>query len=281
MNTVRINEDLLRAFKNSMISDEKSEGTVNKYLHDVKVFGEWLQGEIITKEAAVKWKNHLLESGLAAVTVNSMIAALNTFFRFVGCEECRLRLLRLQKRFFRENERELTKKEYERLIRAAYADGKERLGLLMETMCATGIRVSEVKYITCHAVRKGRAEIYLKGKQRIILIPDKLQRKLRKYAAKTGITAGEIFVSRSGRSLDRRQIWAEMKRLCTLAKVAYEKVFPHNLRHLFARCFYSICPDPMRLADVMGHSNIETTRIYLISTEKEHIKKTARLNLVL
>lgn len=277
----RITKETTAGFERYLHQEEKSRGTVDKYVRDVKAFAVWLAGEQVSREKAADWKEHLLNEGRAPVTVNSMIAAVNTFFGFMGWDDCRVKSLRLQKRFFRENERELTKPEYERLLKAAYDQGKERLGLLMETMCATGIRVSEVRYITTEAIKKGRAEISMKGKHRVILIPDKLCRKLRKYVVRTKRGDGEIFTGRSGQSLDRRQIWAEMKALCKIAGIAAEKVFPHNLRHLFARSFYQVFQNIVSLADVLGHSSIETTRIYLISTEEEHIKKIARLDLVL
>ena len=188
--------------------------------------------------------------------------------------------LRMQRRMFREDRRELTNREYERLVSAAGSLGRERLALVMETVCAAGIRVGEVKYITVEAARSGRAEVRLKGKVRVILLPAKLSRKLLAYAKRHKITAGEVFVTRGGKSLSRKQIWAEMKSLCALAGVAASKVFPHNLRHLFARTFYAASRDVAKLADVLGHSSIETTRIYLISTGSEQIKALDRLNLV-
>ena len=200
--------------------------------------------------------------------------------RFAGAPEMQIKPLRMQRRMFREDRRELTNREYERLVSAAGSLGRERLALVMETVCAAGIRVGEVKYITVEAARSGRAEVRLKGKVRVILLPAKLSRKLLAYAKRHKITAGEVFVTRGGKSLSRKQIWAEMKSLCALAGVAASKVFPHNLRHLFARTFYAASRDVAKLADVLGHSSIETTRIYLISTGSEHIKALDRLNLV-
>lgn len=189
--------------------------------------------------------------------------------------------LKVQRKAFRESSRELTKEEYRRLLQTADALGKERLLLLLETICATGIRVSEVRYITYKAIQAGKAEIFLKGKVRTILIPGRLCRKLQKYANRQKITSGELFLTRSGKGLSRKQIWMEMKRLCEQAKVEPTKVFPHNLRHLFARCFYHACRDVAKLADVLGHSSIETTRIYLISTGTEHVQALNRLRLIL
>ncbi|MCI8839699.1 MAG: tyrosine-type recombinase/integrase [Oscillospiraceae bacterium] len=209
-----------------------------------------------------------------------MLVAVNQFFRFQHWDELRIKTMRIQRRIFRSRERELSREEYMRLLETAQGQGKERLGLLMETMCATGIRVSEVKYITVEAARMGRAEIALKGKIRTILLPGKLCRKLLKYAKKQKTGTGEIFLTRSGRGLSRRQIWAEMKALCARAGVAASKVFPHNLRHLFARTFYRVCRDVVQLADVLGHSSVETTRIYLASTGVEYVRRMDRLGLV-
>ena len=247
----------------------------------MRAFAAWLDGRPATKEKAADWTARLLEEGYAPVTVNGMLSALNGFFRFQGWEECRVKFLRVQRRLFREQSRELSRGEYVRLLETARGLGKERLGLLMETICSTGVRVSEVKYITVEAARQGRAEISLKGKIRVILLPDKLCRKLLKYAKKQKTAAGEIFLTRDGRSLSRRQIWREMKALCAKAGVEPSKVFPHNLRHLFATTFYRACKDVVRLADVLGHSSVETTRIYLRTTGAEHIQQLERLGLIL
>ena len=281
METRKITTESIEGFASFLRQKERSDGTIEKYLHDVKIFCRWLDGREVTQELAAEWKQSLLESGRQPVTVNSMIAAINAYFRFAGWNELRLKSLRLQKRFFRETERELTEDEYRRLVRTARKMGNERIALLMETICATGIRVSELRHITAEAVRCGRAQISMKGKHRTILIPDKLCKKLRIYMRKLGIKVGEIFLSKNGSPLSRKQIWADMKALCRHTGVLGRKVFPHNLRHLFARSFYSLCRDIVCLADVMGHSSIETTRIYLISTEAEYVKKIARLQLVL
>ena len=209
-----------------------------------------------------------------------MLVGLNGFFQFMGWEGCKVRSLRLQRRLFREDSRELTREEYDRLTAAAHALGRERLALLMEAICATGIRVSEVRYLTVEAAERGRAEIALKGKIRTILIPGKLRKKLLKYARKNKTASGEIFLTRNGKGMSRKQIWAEMKAICQAAGVAPSKVFPHNLRHLFARTFYKVCRDVAKLADVLGHSSIETTRIYLISTGAEHARELEKLGLI-
>ena len=275
-----ITKQTMDRFYEYLIEEERSSGTIEKYIRDVRLLQSWLGSEPVTKENAARWKQELLQSGRAPSTVNSMLAAANTYFRFMGWDELKLKSIRLQRRFFRENAGELTKAEYQLLMETAKKRGDERLALLMETICATGIRVSEVPYITADAIKKGRARISMKGKLRTILIPAQLCRKLRKYATKHRIGRGEIFLTKNGTRLERKQIWAQMKALCKYAGIERNKVFPHNLRHLFARCFYRISHDISSLADVLGHSSIETTRIYLISTESEHIKKIAHLGLV-
>ena len=289
--------------------EERSPGTIEKYLRDVKRFAVWAKsqeerdernegnegkepasGQVtkvmkesageVTKELAAAWKLSLIEQGYRPVTVNSMVAAVNSFFRFMGWEDCRIRFLRVQKQSFRRKERELTRTDYDKLLAAADKKGNEQLRLLMEAICATGIRVSEVKYLTVEAARAGRAEVAMKGKIRVILLPAKLCKKLLKHAQKEKITAGEIFLARCGNSLSRKQIWAAMKALCKDAGVEASRVFPHNLRHLFARTFYRVCRDMARLADLLGHSSIDTTRIYLATTEAEQKKELNKLRLV-
>lgn len=267
-------------FKRHLQSDERVPATIEKYLRDIRSFAAWLDARPLDKAAAAGWKEHLRSSGLCPETVNSKLSALNKFLKFLGRNACCVKYLRIQRRLFRGTDRELTKTDYTRLLETANNMGKTRLALLMETICATGVRVSEVRYITVEAAQAGRAEISLKGKIRTILIPGKLCRKLQKYARKQKIVSGEIFLTRNEKGLSRRQIWAEMKSLCVKAGVAASKVFPHNLRHLFARAFYRVCRDVVKLADVLGHSSIETTRIYLVSTGEEHARQLDRLGLV-
>ena len=245
----RITAEQITDFAKHLRQAERSSGTIENYLRHVRAFAAWLGG-------------------------------LNRFLTFAGWQECQVKALRLQRQLFRDDNRELTRAEYDRLIAAAHAMGRERLALLMETICATGIRVSEVKYLTVEATERGRAEIALKGKIRTILIPGKLRRKLLKYARKNKTASGEIFLTRNGKGISRKQIWAEMKAICEKAGVAPSKVFPHNLRHLFSRTFYKVCRDVAKLADVLGHSSIETTRIYLISTGAEHASLLERLGLI-
>ena len=262
-------------------TQEREGSTIEKYLHDVREFCVWVDGQAIDKKQTAHWKEHLTQSGLAPATVNGKIAALNGFLDFAGWQEYRVKPLRIQRRLFRDPSRELTKAEYEKLVQTARRLHLERLALVIETICALGIRVSELRFVTVEALRMGRTEIALKGKIRTIMLPGKLCRKLLKYAKQQKIASGEVFLTRSGRSLSRKQIWAEMKALCGKAGVDATKVFPHNLRHLFARCFYHACRDIARLADVLGHSSIETTRIYLISSGIEHAKTLEALRLIL
>ena len=270
----------LSAFSAHLRQEDRSSGTAGKYLHDCTGFALWLGDRALTPEAAAQWREHLLQKGYAPATVNSMLSAVNRLLKFLGREECRVRSLRIQRRTFREQRRELTRGEYQRLLDAAAGLGRERLALLMETICATGIRVSEVRYITVEAARAGRTEIRLKGKIRTILLPSKLCRKLLKYARKQKTASGEIFLTRSGAPVSRRQIWREMKALCKEAGVEASKVCPHNLRHLFATAFYRACRDIVKLADVLGHSSIDTTRIYLMTTGAEHARQMEKLGLV-
>lgn len=259
---------------------ERSVGAIENYLRNVRAFADWLDNRPVSKEMAAEWKEYLVSSGYCPNTINAMLGGVNRFFDFMGWPEYKVKVLRLQRQLFRDDSRELTRTEYEQLIAAACALRRERLALLIETICATGIRVSEVGYLTVETAKQGKAEISLKGKVRTILIPGKLRRKLLQYAHKNKTVSGEIFITRNGKGLSRKQIWAEMKAICKKAGVAPSKVFPHNLRHLFARTFYKVYHDVAKLADVLGHSSIETTRIYLISTGSEHAKQLDRLGLV-
>ena len=280
MQKQRITARQLEAFRLHLTEEERSPGTVEKYLRDLRAFLAWLDGGAVAPESAAQWKAALLEAGYAPVTINAKLAAVNKFFLFAGWPACRAKPLRIQRRLFRDDRRELSRAEYDRLLAAARTQHRQRLALLLESICSTGIRVSEVRYLTVEAARQGRAEIRLKGKIRTILLPGPLCRKLLRYAGANEIASGEIFLTRGGTSLSRKQIWAEMKALCRRAGVAPSKVFPHNLRHLFARTFYKACRDVAKLADVLGHSSIETTRIYLISTGTEHQHVLERLRLV-
>ena len=271
---------ILKEFEEYLTQEERERATIRKYLRDAEGFLFWLGNREVSKKQVVLWKEELAEKQYSPITVNGKLAAVNKLLLSLGKPDCRVKYLKIQRRLFRSTERDLTKEEYTRLVETALSEGRERLALLMESICATGIRVSEVRYFTVEAAEAGRAEISLKGKIRTILIPGKLCRKLLKYARKQKIASGEIFLTRSGKSMSRHQIWAEMKALCAHAKVRASKVFPHNLRHLFARAFYRACRDVVRLAGVLGHSSIETTRIYLITTGVEYRNQMSRLWLI-
>lgn len=276
-----INSSRIQEYARQLQAEERASGTVEKYLRDVGAFAAFAEGQPVDKALVAAWKEQLVSQGYAPRTVNSMLAAVHGFLAFLGFTGCKVKYLKIQRRVFRETGRELDKGDYEKLVAMAESRGRHRLALLMETICATGIRVSEVQYITVEAARRGEAEIRLKGKIRNIILPKKLCRKLLNYAGKQKTASGEIFLTKSGKGLSRRQIWAEMKSLCRHAGVDATKVFPHNLRHLFARVFYKSCRDIVRLADVLGHSSIETTRIYLITTVAEYTRQMERLGLVL
>ena len=263
----------------SLVADERAAGTVQKYRRDITTFTRWLDGRPVSKENAAGWKAHLLERGYKPETINSKLSAINGFFAYMNWA-IRVKFLKIQRQLFRDPARELTREEYTRLLTTAREKGQERLALIMETLCATGIRISELRYITVEAVKDGRATISLKGKIRTILMPTKLHRKLQKYAKKEKIASGAIFRTKSGKPISRRQVWYELKRLCAAAGVEAGKVFPHNLRHLFATTFYRACKDIARLADVLGHSSIETTRIYLAVSGAEQARQLDKLGLV-
>ena len=280
MKTRELTARRIDAYVRSLRAEDRAPSTVEKYRRDINAFAGWLAGRLVTKDLAAQWKNHLLAEGLSPATVNAKLSALNGCFDFLGWQECRVKFLRIQRQLFREKGRELSRQEYERLVGTARDLGRNRLALLMETICATGIRVSELRCITVEAVRAGQAVIRMKGKIRTILLSRKLCVKLLKYAQKIKAASGEIFLTKSGRSLSRKQIWQEMKSICARAGVEPSKVFPHNLRHLFAIVFYRISRDLVKLADTLGHSSVETTRIYLMSSAAEHAKYLEKLRLV-
>ena len=277
---LQLTERELDQFETYLRHDEREESTIEAYLRSLTRFAEWADGRAVTKELAMEWKTALSESGYRPISVNAMLAAVNKFFTCMGREDCKVKYLKLQRQMFRKSEKDLSKEEYQRLVQAAHEKGDLRMELILETICATGIRVGELKYITVEVVRAGVAEITLKGKIRTILLPHRLCRKLQKYAKQQKIASGKLFLTQDGLPVSRQSIWTRMKALCEAAGVERSKVFPHNLRSLFARSFYGSCHDVVRLADVLGHSSIETTRIYLMSTGKEYLRQLDKLGLV-
>ena len=266
------------AYRRSLIQAEKSGATVEKYLRDVRAFLVYAGEKPLTKDLVMDYKRRLVEQRYAVRSINSMLGSVNSLLLFLGRPECRVKAIRQQRETYCAEEKELTKNEYMRLLEAARK--KPRLRLIMETVCGTGIRISELSYFTVEAARRGEVTVSCKAKTRRILLPKKLQRLLLDYAGKRGIRSGGIFVTRGGKPLNRSNIWAEMKSLCQAAGVKPSKVFPHNLRKLFARTFYGLEKDIAKLADILGHSSIDTTRIYIISTGIEHRRKIERLGLV-
>lgn len=273
-------EDNIRKFADFLVGEEKSENTVKKYIRDVRVFARFAAGDTITKETVIRYKRYL-QQNYAIRSVNSMLASVNSLFSFLGWHDLKVKALKLQRQIYCPEEKELTKAEYLRLLRTASQNGNERLSLIIQTICATGIRVSELSFITVEAVRHGEAIVSCKAKTRSVFIVRELKEKLLRYTAEHGIKSGMIFITRTGKPISRTSIWRDMKRLCAQAGVDPQKVFPHNLRHLFARCFYSTENDIASLADILGHSSINTTRLYIISTGTEHRKKMESLHLIL
>lgn len=271
----------IAAFAVYLKSEEKSENTIEKYIRDVRAFTTYMGNAEITKEAVIAYKNKLLSEGYAVRSINSMVASINSLFAFLGWQNLKVKSLKLQQQIYCSEEKELTKAEYMRLVNTAKQKGNERLNLLIQTICGTGIRVSELQYITVEAVTCGEAVVSLKGKTRSVFIVRELQRKLLRYAAEQKITSGAIFITRTGKPMSRTNIWREMKSLCAQAGVNPQKVFPHNLRHLFARTFYGIEKDIAKLADILGHSSINTTRIYIITTGNEHRQHMENMRLII
>lgn len=264
-------------FENYLWNEEKSPATVEKYVRDACVFCEYLKDRPVCKEEVIAYKKQLVQR-YAAASTNSMLVSLNCFLRFVKAEDCCVKLLKIQRQIFCREDKMLTKAEYQRLVRAA---DSTRLSLVIQTICGTGIRVSELKYITVEAVKTGKAAVDCKNKSRVIFIPGRLKKLLKEYAGRAGITAGPVFITRNKKPLDRSNIWREMKTLCSRAGVPASKVYPHNLRHLFARTFYSLEKDIVRLADLLGHSTINTTRIYTAETGDNHLSRLDRVQKML
>lgn len=275
----QISSEMIGKFKIRLINEEKSQATQEKYIRDITSFVKWNMGQEITKLRVLEYKEHLVRT-YAPASVNSMLSSLNSFFMFCEWQDLKVKFLKLQRQIFANKEKELTKAEYERLLTAAKAKGNRKLYYMMQTICSTGIRVSELKYITLESLKKKQAVISLKGKTRIIIIPDFLCRLLLKYTKDEKIESGAVFISKNGKVMDRSNIWKSMKNLCKSANVRKEKVFPHNLRHLFARTYYTMQKDIVRLADILGHSSINSTRIYTMETGDVHRRQIQKLGLL-
>lgn len=275
-----VSAELISKFKEHLILEERSKATIEKYIRDVRSFADYMSDAELTKETAIEYKR-LLQEKYKVRSVNSVLASLNAFFGFVGWYDFKVKSIKLQKQIYCSEEKELTRAEYERLCKAAKLNKNERLNMILQTICGTGIRVSELQFITVEAVQNGEATVFLKNKTRTVFIVRELQQKLLKYAKQHNITGGMIFVTRTGKAISRTNIWREMKSLCEQANVNPQKVFPHNLRHLFARVFYGIEKDIAKLADILGHSSINTTRIYIISTGTEHRKRMENMRLII
>lgn len=271
--------DELQRFTAFLREQERAEQTIEKYLHDLRVLMVFLDGGKLTKTALLHWKEELQEH-YAAASVNAMLAAVNSYLSFSGQGEKRIRPLRVQRDLFCRADKELTREEYVRLVKAAGQRGNVRLQLLLQTICATGIRVSELRFITLQAAKSGRAEVNCKGKRRTVFLPEKLRRMLCRFAKERDIAAGPVFCTRCGKPLDRSNIWRDMKALCESAGVLPGKVFPHNLRHLFARTYYAVQKDLSRLADLLGHTSVSTTRLYTMESGGTHARQIEKMGLI-
>ena len=275
-----ITAKMIAGFREHLILEERSVATIQKYIRDVKAFMAYAQNSAISKETVIAYKKYLQEN-YAVRSVNSMLASINSFFSLFGWNDLKVKSLKLQQQIYCPEEKELTKAEYTRLCKAAQRRHNERLNLILQTICGTGIRVSELQFITVEAAKCGEAVVRCKGKTRAVFIVRELRQKLLRYAAEQNIQSGMIFVTRTGKPISRTNIWREMKALCIEADVNPQKVFPHNLRHLFARVFYGIEKDIAKLADILGHSSINTTRIYIISTGTEHRQRMENMRLII
>lgn len=273
----------LQKYETYLRQEEKSQATIEKYLRDVRHLYEYLKGnreqsKEVSKETMIVYKDNLTQN-YAVSSANSMLTAVNGYLEFIGMGECKVKLLKRQKKVFCEESQELTKDEYQRLLEVARKGKNDRIYYILQTICAAGIRIGELPYITVQTLKRGKVEVYNKGKSRTIMIPKKLRKSLLKYAKRRGILKGSIFITKNRNPVNRSNIWAEMKRLCVHAKVEASKVFPHNLRHLFARTYYKMRKDIMKLADILGHTSVETTRLYILTTGAEHERQISMMGL--
>ena len=275
----KITKELIQKFKGYLIDEEKSSSTLEKYIRDITVFMEWCKETELSKSVVLEYKQDIVEK-YAPASVNSILSSLNSFFAYNEWYDLKVKALKIQRQIFASQDKELTKAEYERLLVAAQQKKNQRLYYLMQTICATGIRVSELEAITVSAVKSGQTTINCKGKMRIVILPKQLCKMLKDYIKENNIKSGSVFVSKNGKPLDRSNIWSDMKKLCESAGVSKDKVFPHNLRHLFARTYYSLQKDVVRLADILGHSNVNTTRIYTMETGEIHRQQIQKLGLL-
>ena len=275
----KITTEIIQLFQSYLINEEKAPATIGKYLHDIRDFQAWLIEGELCKTTVLSYKSYLCEK-YAPASVNAVISSLNSFFNFMGWYDLRVKSLKIQKQIFASTDKELSKAEYDRLLQVAKQKKNDRLYFLMQTICSTGIRVSEARYITVEAVNRGVAEINCKGKRRQVFLPKQLCCILKQYIKHQKINSGAVFVTKNGKPLDRSNIWSDMKKLCKAANVLEKKVFPHNLRHLFARTYYSLQKDVVRLADILGHSNVNTTRIYTMETGEVHRRQIQELGLL-
>lgn len=272
---------VIEHFREILKNDEKSKQTIEKYIRDIKKLMIYANGQEISKELLLNYKEHLEKCGKYKISsINSYIAAANHLCEVMGWTDIRVKMIKVQRETFVPENKEITIREYEKLIKTAYKKGDERLALIIETLGSTGIRISELGHITVESLKYGMADIYNKGKVRRILYPSELLKLLKEYVKERHMTHGSIFITSKGNTVNRSNVWRMMKKLCRAAGVNEEKVFPHNMRHLFARCFYKIKNDIAKLADVLGHSSIDTTRIYIKSTGKEHKRQLDKMNMV-
>ena len=276
-----LNLQILEQFQEHLTREEKSKNTLEKYLRDTRRFFLYTEEKGITKETVISYKTGLLEAGYTVSSINSILASLNSLFTFLEWTELKVKFIKIQRQVYAPENKELTKAEYLRLIQTAKEEKKERLSLILQTICSTGIRISELPFITVEAMKKGKVTVFIKGKTREVFLVSELRKKLLCYAAKIGRKNGSLFVTQNGNPVNRTNIWREMKNLCKKAGVSPKKVFPHNLRHLFARTFYQLEKDIAKLADLLGHSSIETTRIYIMTTGKEHRKRLEKMQLII
>ena len=276
----KITNDLIQNFREFLMNEEKADATIEKYIHDVLTFVKWMAGTEVTKVAVLEYKQELTEK-YAPASVNSMLSSLNAFFAYNEWYDCKVKTLKIQKQIFASKDKELKKMEYEKLLIAAKQKKNQRLYFLMQTICSTGIRVSELRFITVESVIKGQAYINCKGKMRVVILTNQLCKMLKGYIRENKIISGSVFVTKTGKPLDRSNIWSDLKKLCESAGVDKSKVFPHNFRHLFARTYYALQKDIVRLADILGHSNVNTTRIYTMESGEIHRRQIQKLGLLL